>query len=69
MQYYIRSMNGTFRLPSPVDMTQHWEEEKRDRTARGFTKRQTHMMGPDQVNIVTYLHTTAYVILVLVAEW
>lgn len=43
-------MNGTFRLPTPEQMAEHWEEEKRDRAARGYTKRQAHMMGPDQVN-------------------
>ncbi|XP_045771570.1 senecionine N-oxygenase isoform X2 [Maniola jurtina] len=48
VRYYVRSMNGSFELPSREDMTAHLEEEKRDRAARGFTKRQTHMMGPDQ---------------------
>lgn len=48
VRYYVRSMNGTFKLPSSEEMMQHWEEEKRDRAARGYTKRQAHMMGPDQ---------------------
>ncbi|KAG6461787.1 senecionine N-oxygenase isoform X3 [Manduca sexta] len=48
VRYYVRSMNGTFDLPSSEEMTAHWEEEKRDRAARGYTKRQAHMMGPDQ---------------------
>ncbi|XP_063618898.1 senecionine N-oxygenase isoform X1 [Cydia splendana] len=48
VRYYVRSMNGTFKLPSQEAMTRDWEEEKLDRAARGYTKRQTHMMGPDQ---------------------
>ncbi|KAH9633072.1 hypothetical protein HF086_010181 [Spodoptera exigua] len=48
VRYYVRSMNGTFSLPTPEQMAEHWEEEKRDRAARGFTRRQAHMMGPDQ---------------------
>lgn len=48
VRYYVRYMNGTFKLPSPEEMTRHWEEEKIDRASRGFTRRQAHMMGPDQ---------------------
>lgn len=48
VRYYVRSMNGTFRLPSTAQMVQHWEEEKQERASRGYTKRQAHMMGPDQ---------------------
>ncbi|XP_011552845.2 senecionine N-oxygenase isoform X1 [Plutella xylostella] len=48
VRYYVRSMNGSFRLPSKEQMFVHWEEEKSDRAARGYTKRQAHMMGPDQ---------------------
>ncbi|KAL0841599.1 hypothetical protein ABMA28_015258 [Loxostege sticticalis] len=48
VRFYVRSMNGTFSLPTSEQMTQHWEEEKQDRAARGYTKRQAHMMGPDQ---------------------
>ncbi|XP_075973947.1 flavin-containing monooxygenase 1 isoform X2 [Anticarsia gemmatalis] len=48
VRYYVRSMNGTFSLPSSAQMTEDWEEEKQDRAAKGYTKRQAHMMGPDQ---------------------
>ncbi|XP_038211847.1 senecionine N-oxygenase isoform X1 [Zerene cesonia] len=48
VRYYVRSMNGVFKLPSPDEMMQHWEQEKQERAARGYTKRQAHMMGPDQ---------------------
>ncbi|XP_026751560.2 senecionine N-oxygenase [Galleria mellonella] len=48
VRYYVRSMNGTFSLPTRQQMVEHWEEEKMDRAARGYTKRQAHMMGPDQ---------------------
>ncbi|CAB3251841.1 unnamed protein product [Arctia plantaginis] len=59
VRYYIRSMNGTFRLPAPADMTRDWEDEKRDRAARGYSKRQTHMMGPDQERYYASLATEA----------
>ncbi|KAJ2939792.1 hypothetical protein O0L34_g17983 [Tuta absoluta] len=48
VRYYVRSMNGTFSLPTTEEMNKHWQEEKQDRAARGYTKRQAHMMGPDQ---------------------
>ncbi|XP_049869538.1 senecionine N-oxygenase isoform X2 [Pectinophora gossypiella] len=50
VRYYVRSMNGTFSLPTREQMVEHWEEEKQDRAARGYTKRQAHMMGPDQAD-------------------
>ncbi|KAI8426007.1 hypothetical protein MSG28_004983 [Choristoneura fumiferana] len=34
VRYYVRSMNGTFKLPSREVMTRHWEQEKLDRLAR-----------------------------------
>lgn len=49
VRFYVRSMNGSFKMPSMDEMFQHWEQEKQDRAARGYTKRQAHMMGPDQV--------------------
>ncbi|GBP83827.1 Senecionine N-oxygenase [Eumeta japonica] len=49
VRYYVRAMKGLFRLPSKESMVAHREEEMRDRAARGFTRRQAHMMGPDQV--------------------
>ncbi|KAI8436325.1 hypothetical protein MSG28_004362 [Choristoneura fumiferana] len=36
VRYYVRSMNGTFKLPSREVMTRHWEQEKLDRLARGL---------------------------------
>ncbi|XP_063381060.1 senecionine N-oxygenase isoform X2 [Cydia fagiglandana] len=57
VRYYVRSMNGTFKLPSQEAMTRDWEEEKLDRAARGYTKRQTHMMGPDQAEYYVSLST------------
>lgn len=59
MRYYVRYMNGTFKLPSPEEMTRHWEEEKIDRASRGFTRRQAHMMGPDQVDLILVHHISA----------
>ncbi|XP_059051569.1 senecionine N-oxygenase isoform X2 [Achroia grisella] len=50
VRYYVRSMNGTFSLPTREQMVEHWEEEKKNRAARGYTKRQAHMMGPDQAS-------------------
>lgn len=49
VRYYVRSMNGGFRLPSSEEMTRHWQSEMAERAARGYTRRQAHMMGPDQV--------------------
>lgn len=65
-------MNGSFKLPSSEQMMEDWEEEKRDRAARGYTKRQAHMMGPDQViynllssnirnNLLSELISNAYI--------
>ncbi|XP_013199540.1 senecionine N-oxygenase [Amyelois transitella] len=48
VRYYVRSMNGCFNLPTSEQMAEHWEEEKKERASRGYTKRQAHMMGPDQ---------------------
>lgn len=48
VRYYVRSMNGTFKLPTSEQMKEAWEDEKLERAARGYTKRQAHMMGPDQ---------------------
>ncbi|KAJ0177479.1 hypothetical protein K1T71_007488 [Dendrolimus kikuchii] len=59
VRYYIRSMNGTFSLPTPEEMTAHWEEEKQDRASRGYTKRQAHMMGPDQEKYYASLSSEA----------
>ncbi|XP_050684351.1 senecionine N-oxygenase-like isoform X2 [Leptidea sinapis] len=55
VRYYLRSMNGSFKLPNREAMIEHWEEEKRERAARGYTKRQAHMMGPDQASYYTSL--------------
>ncbi|NP_001171913.1 flavin-dependent monooxygenase FMO3 precursor [Bombyx mori] len=59
VRYYIRSINGTFSLPSTEEMIAHWEEEKKDRASRGYTKRQAHMMGPDQEKYYASLATEA----------
>ncbi|CAH2036849.1 unnamed protein product, partial [Iphiclides podalirius] len=48
VRYYVRSMNGTFQLPSSEQMMLHWQREMAERAARGYTRRQAHMMGPDQ---------------------
>ncbi|XP_028157836.1 senecionine N-oxygenase isoform X2 [Ostrinia furnacalis] len=57
VRFYVRSMNGTFSLPTPAQMTEHWEQEKQDRASRGYTKRQAHMMGPDQAEYYVSLST------------
>lgn len=57
VRYYVRAMNGTFKMPTREEMTAQWEEEKQERAARGYTKRQAHMMGPDQVIIISYIFT------------
>ncbi|XP_068631795.1 senecionine N-oxygenase isoform X2 [Battus philenor] len=48
VRYFVRLMNGGFKLPSSEVMMSHWEQEKAERAARGYTRRQAHMMGPDQ---------------------
>ncbi|XP_047529489.1 senecionine N-oxygenase isoform X1 [Vanessa atalanta] len=59
VRYYVRSMNGTFKLPSREEMTRHWEQEKSERASRGYTRRQAHMMGPDQEKYYASLATEA----------
>ncbi|XP_063362370.1 senecionine N-oxygenase-like [Cydia amplana] len=57
VRYYMNHINGTFKLPSQEAMTRDCEEERLDRRARGLTKRQTHMMGPDQAEYYFSLST------------
>ncbi|XP_032518605.1 senecionine N-oxygenase-like isoform X2 [Danaus plexippus] len=59
VRYFVQSMNGSFQLPSSEQMMQHWEMEKSERLARGYTKRQAHMMGPDQQRYYSSLATEA----------
>ncbi|CAG9785970.1 unnamed protein product [Diatraea saccharalis] len=59
VRYYVRSMNGAFSLPTQQQMEEHWEHEKQERAARGYTKRQAHMMGPDQERYYASLATEA----------
>lgn len=60
VRYYVRAMNGTFKMPTPEEMTALWEEEKQERAARGYTKRQAHMMGPDQVIDISLIFTCIF---------
>lgn len=48
VRYYLRSLQGLFQLPNRESMYEHKEAEAASRGARGYNKRQTHMMGPDQ---------------------
>ncbi|XP_053607588.1 senecionine N-oxygenase isoform X2 [Plodia interpunctella] len=59
VRYYVQSMNGSFQLPTSEQMAEHWEEEKKERASRGYTKRQAHMMGPDQERYYASLATEA----------
>ncbi|CAG4950225.1 unnamed protein product [Parnassius apollo] len=48
VRYYVRAIKGEFSLPTRQDMLRHWRQELRERAARGYSRRQAHMMGPDQ---------------------
>ncbi|XP_060532608.1 senecionine N-oxygenase-like [Cylas formicarius] len=47
-RYFCKVLDGSLSLPSTTDMRLHTEKDMRNRWAKGYTKRQAHMMGPDQ---------------------
>ncbi|KAH1015166.1 hypothetical protein HUJ05_012935 [Dendroctonus ponderosae] len=47
-RYYCKYLNGLMSLPSAEEMRVHTQEDMENRQAKGYTKRQMHMMGPDQ---------------------
>lgn len=59
VRYFLQSMNGSMMLPSKEEMYADTAMEMAKRWERGYTKRQAHMMGPDQANYYTDLAASA----------
>lgn len=47
-RFFIATLNGTLQLPNKDDMQKDTDEEMAARWARGYSKRQAHLMGPAQ---------------------
>ncbi|CAG9766253.1 unnamed protein product [Ceutorhynchus assimilis] len=47
-RYFCKYLTGAMDLPSKEEMRMHTEKDMENRKAKGYTKRQMHMMGPDQ---------------------
>lgn len=47
-RYYCKYLEGSMSLPSADEMRMHTQKDIENRQAKGYTKRQMHMMGPDQ---------------------
>lgn len=47
-RYFCKYLDGSMMLPSTEMMRMHTEMDMRNRWAKGYTKRQAHLMGPDQ---------------------
>ncbi|CAH0550216.1 unnamed protein product [Brassicogethes aeneus] len=47
-RFFCKYISGSMALPSTEEMREHTEQDMRSRWAKGYTKRQAHMMGPDQ---------------------
>ncbi|XP_066152346.1 senecionine N-oxygenase-like isoform X2 [Euwallacea fornicatus] len=47
-RYYCKYLEGSMSLPSAREMRMHTQQDLENRKAKGYTKRQMHMMGPDQ---------------------
>lgn len=47
-RYFCKSLNGSMNLPSMEEMRMHTEREMQGRWAKGYSKRQAHMMGEYQ---------------------
>lgn len=45
----MKFLSGKKKLPSKAEMLKDTEEEMAKRWAKGYKKRQAHLMGPDQV--------------------
>lgn len=45
----MKALEGHFKIPSKEKMYEACKTEFDDRMNKGYTKRQAHMMGPDQV--------------------
>lgn len=49
-RFFVKYLNGTMMLPSMEMMRADTEQDLQLRWSRGYSKRQAHMMGPDQGN-------------------
>ncbi|XP_019865641.1 senecionine N-oxygenase [Aethina tumida] len=49
-RFFCKFMNGSMQLPSADEMRMHTENDMQARWAKGYTKRQAHMMGPEQLS-------------------
>lgn len=47
-RYYCKYLKGSMSLPRAEDMRMHTQRDLENRKVKGYTKRQMHMMGPDQ---------------------
>lgn len=47
-RFVCKYLNGSMKLPSKEDMKLDTEEDMKARWAKGYTRRQAHLMGPDQ---------------------
>lgn len=58
-RFYIEILKGALKLPSKEDMYKDTNEEMEARWARGYTKRQAHLMGPAQEQYYSHLAIAA----------
>lgn len=49
VRFCMKFLSGQKQLPSKKEMLRETEEEMEKRWAKGYKKRQAHLMGPDQV--------------------
>lgn len=59
VRFCVKYLSGLKKLPSREEMMADTEREMSDRWARGYKKRQAHMMGPDQNKYYEDLAQTA----------
>lgn len=59
VRFCVKYLSGLKKLPSKEEMMADTEREMSDRWARGYKKRQAHMMGPDQNKYYEDLSQTA----------
>ncbi|CAH0397736.1 unnamed protein product [Chilo suppressalis] len=55
VRYFVRFIRGKFSLPTREQMQAHTQQEKEERAARGYTRRQAHFMGREQEQYFTSL--------------
>lgn len=61
VRFCVKYLSGLKKLPSREEMMADTEREMSDRWARGYKKRQAHMMGPDQNKYYEDLAQTAQI--------